>query len=789
MKHARKAIIFMILLVTPLLLAGVLPPAINNEVEATVSPITTKVSLPSYEEQTPILAYSDFDMDNFASDLEWAGDGSPGDPYIIEGYNITSDGDSLLIRHTTRAFEIRNCLITSFSSGSGNGIMINNATQAAIVDTVVMDKSDTIDIRNVPSLYIENCTVYDGWSTVYIYNCSGATITECEIYDQYEDNIRILESNDVVISNNEIYNAVIGAGIYTLDCNDTTIVNNHIYGCNAGGVRTIDSLRIDVENNIIHDNSFFTGGMCGVHLDGSDNATIVGNEIYDNARNGIYVVDSDWVYIFDNEIYGNSDHGIDVMFSINGTILQNNIHGNGWWPVIINALCGIFMGPVIDFVISDNSIWNNTPSGISAVDAERTEISNNHIFNNTDTGIYGYAGEGASELNIFENEIHHNGLLAIGPEQAGILLYGYVHSSVSHNIVYNNTDYGISVNGDNNEIIGNVVHDSETGIGTEESYFNLVSENTVHNCLGGILVVNVGTNVTNNIVYDNEYGIYMDWSGDCLIYGNDVGWNTVNARETNTIGGQPLIWDDNVSIGNHWHDYDGGGIYWIWNGTHGVSSDRFPSISLNLTQADTIFYEILETGNVIEWDAYALNPSHYEVFIDGSSVLVETWDGGNIAVDVDELAHGSHSVELVVYHVSGHFMGNASTADVADQTAPSPIEGPIQITITVGENVSAQYTSEDPSGIDHWGVNNTVNFAIDASGVLTNLVDLPVGEYVVQVSVSDVHDHVTFIDVTITVLAATGGGELPTSLILAIGAGAAILVLVVVVIGYKTKRG
>ncbi|MHA1614545.1 MAG: right-handed parallel beta-helix repeat-containing protein, partial [Candidatus Thorarchaeota archaeon] len=407
------------------------------------------------------------------------------------------------------------------------------------------------------------------------------------------------------------------------------------------------------------------------------------------------------------------------------------------------------------------------------------------IFNNTDTGIYGTMSEGDGELHVINNEIYGNGYSEISPHgRAGILTVNYINSVFENNHVYDNGDYGISVDGDDNVIIGNDVSGSETGIGTEECHGNLITENIVYDCLGALFVTNIGTNITHNIIYDNEYGVYMDWSGDCLVYGNDIGWNTENALEIDTFGGQPILWDDNVSIGNWWHDYDGSGIHHILNGTHSVSTDRFPSISLNLTQADTTFYEILETGNVIEWDAYALNPSHYEVFIDESSVLVETWDGGNIAVDVDDLAHGSHSVELVVYHVSGHFLGNASTADVADQTPPSPIEGPIHITITVGENVSAQYTSEDPSGIDHWGVNNTVNFAIDASGVLTNLVDLPVGEYVVQISVSDVHDHVTSFDVTITVVAATGG-ELPTSLILAIGAGGAILVLVVIVIVKK----
>lgn len=786
MKHARKAIVFMIILVTPLLLAGVLPPAIDNEVEATIPPITTKVSVPSYEEQTPILAYNDFDMDNYASDLEWAGDGSPGDPYIIEGYNITSNGDSILIHDTTRAFEIRNCLVTSVSSGSGNGIMIDNVTQAGIVDTVVMDKSDTIDVRNVPSLNIENCTIYDGWSTVFIYNCSGATITECEIYNQYEDNIRLIDSNDVIFSNNEIYDTVLGAGIFTGNSNDTTIVNNHIYECNAGGVKAIDSMRLIVENNIVHDNSFFTGGMCGVHLEDSHNATIVGNDIYDNERNGIYILRSDWVYIFDNEIYGNSDHGIDSISSSNGTIFQNDIHGNGWWPFAPNALCGIYLGFTYDWVISENTIWNNTPSGISLEFSEGTVISNNDIFNNTDTGIYGTMSEGDGELHVIDNEIHDNGYSVVTPHgRAGILTFNYINSVFENNLVYDNGDYGISVNGDDNVIIGNEVSGSETGIGTEECHDNLITENIIYDCLGALLVTNVGTNITHNIIYDNEYGIYMDWSGDCLIYGNDVGWNTLNALETDTFDGQPILWDDNVSIGNWWSDYSGVGEYNITDGDDVQGTDFYPAISLNLTQTDAISYEILETGNLIEWEAYALNPSHYEVFIDGSSVLIETWDGGNIAVDVDELAHGSHTVELVVYHVSGHYMGNDTLAHVADETPPSDIEGPTLIVITVGDSISTQYTSEDPSGIDHWGVNNTVNFAIDASGVLTNLVDLPIGEYIVQISVSDVHDHVTAIDVTITVEAATGEGELPTSLILAIGAGGAILVLVVIVIAKK----
>ncbi len=787
-KHARKAIVFMIILVTPLLLAGVLPTAINDEVKATISPITTKVSVPSYEDMTPILAYNDFDMDNYASALEWDGDGSPGDPYIIEGYNITSNGDSILIHDTTRAFEIRNCLITSFTSGAGNGILIDNATQAAIVNTVIMDKSDTLILQNTPSLYIENCTIYDGGSSIDIYNCTGVTITECVIYDNYDNGIYLNECNNSMISNNVINGTTFGAGIRLIDSHVATIIGNHIFNCAASGVWAISSHNATIENNIIHDNMFFTGPECGIHLSTSPYASVVRNEIYDNARNGIYVVESDWVYIFDNHIYGNSDHGIDVMFSINGTIIQNNIHGNGWWPQMTNELCGIYLGPTINFTISDNMIWNNTPAGISLWDAELVTISNNDIFNNTHTGIYGYVGELSGNAIIRNNQIHGNGYTETIPLFiGGIYLERYEYSTIENNHVYNNTDNGISMHGSFNTIVGNTVHDNLLfGISSEENYENIITDNIVYRNEVGIYIINVGTNVTHNIVYDNEYGIYMDWSGDCLIYGNDVGWNDVNAIETNTFGGQPLLWYNNVTdVGNWWHDYNGGGIYWIWNGTHGVSSDLYPSISLNLTQASPITFEILETG-IVEWEAYALNPSHYELFIDGSFVMEAPWDGEYIAINVDSLSHGTHTIGIEVFHISGHSLENGTTADVEDLTAPSDIEGPMHITITVGENVTAQYSAYDPSGISEWIVNDTVYFAIDSMGHLISIADLAVGEYAVRIMALDPYGHSTFYVVTITVVAAAG---MPTELILAIGAVGAIVILIVGAIVYKTKRG
>ena len=242
MKHARKALIFLILLVTPLLLAGVLPPAINNEVETTISPITTKVSVPSYEEQTPILAYNDFDMDNYASALEWDGDGSPGDPYIIEGYNITDDGDCILMWDVTRAFEIRNCYISSIGGSHGNGIIIYNATQAAIIDTVIKDKSNAMIVTLTPSPYFDNCTIYDCGTGLDMAACPGSSINDCHIYDIFGEAIRFIDCNNTMISENEIHDTVVGSGIQFHLSYGVIVVNNDISYCESTYIKYLTFL-------------------------------------------------------------------------------------------------------------------------------------------------------------------------------------------------------------------------------------------------------------------------------------------------------------------------------------------------------------------------------------------------------------------------------------------------------------------------------------------------------------------------------------------------------------------
>lgn len=791
MKHARYALALMILLVTPLLLSGVITP-VGSESKIQPTRSFTRINTPSYEEHGPIWILNDTAFDDMAVSEEWAGDGSPSTPYIIEGYNITTDDlpilNGILIQDVTVCFEIRGCYIADITPYTSYGISIFNATQASIVDTVIVSKQVGMYLDTIDSLSITGCDFTDiNNEAIHIIHCVGSTIDNCAIYDSYGTGIGLYYANNSLLTHCNVSFLDYGSGIYLYNSHFVSILHNEISECQSSGIWAVSSPHSTIEDNIIHDNWFYFGPMCGVHLFDSPYAAVVGNEIYHNAQNGIYVEFSDWAYIFDNDIYDNADHGIASKFSDNVTVLQNNIHGNGWWPVMINALCGIYLGSSADWLIADNSIWNNTPSGISLEIVQRIEISNNEIFNNTESGIHGIAAILGEEIYIHQNHIYGNGYYESAFWlQGGIILDSFYSCVIVDNEVYNNTYDGISFFGENNIVRNNHIYDNKlVGINTVECYDNTISENIVHDNEYGIYVVNIGTNITDNIVYDNEYGIYMEWSGDCFIYGNDIGWNAINAFESDTFEGQPLYWHNNVSIGNWWHNYNYTGYYNISSDTGNDNVDLFPSKSLELITPASIDYEILETGNVLVWHAYAHNPLSYELIIDAEHIDTTPWDGGDIEVNVDGFMFGTHTIEIVVYHISGHYLGNASNVYVEDLTPPSDIEGPIHITISFGENISVQYSAFDPSGIDEWAVNDTVNFAIDSSGRLINVITLPVGEYVIRISVSDIFNHTTYLDVRVTVAFEETYG--PTLLLIAGGAGVVILV-VVILIGSR-KRG
>ncbi len=294
----------------------------------------------------------------------------------------------------------------------------------------------------------------------------------------------------------------------------------------------------------------------------------------------------------------------------------------------------------IHIIASDNCRIDNCELyscnlGIFGIWLEAPLIEGNKIWNNTETGITLAWGAGGGTSLILNNEI------------------------------YDNRNTGISILG-------------EADPGSQDY---VVDNNILHHNDGNGINVEVGSqvNITNNIVYDNLIGVNVVSSTPSWIFGNDIGWNLLeNAADQSSVDNN--YWHDNVSVGNWWSDYSGMGDYIITAFVGPGAYDIFPKKSLDLNASLPIAYEISETGNTMSWDAYALNPSHYEVYANDILLFSEEWDGGHIETNLDGLSAGKNEIMVIAYHFSGHSTNETAIAEVTDLT-PSGGLDPVMLTV------------------------------------------------------------------------------------------------------------
>ena len=710
----------MILLVMPLLATGITT-SHPTEVTSDLIHTPTRVATMSYVGHAPFVISNDSALHNAALDESWSGSGTEAEPYIIEGYNITSDMDCFDFDNVSLYFEIRDCYLDAVTPDSGRGIIMGNVSNGLVADTFIQNKYEGIRITGSSNNRIQNCTILLG----------------------SDHGIWVLQSNDTFVEDSEVKNCEMGISVY--ESNFTTIMNSQIHD-NAAGISAISLRNCTFEANDIHNSLDYNG----ISLLDVDYSSVVSNTIHSNNPGGIYMLACQFTIISENHFYNASDHAIYIDECENNTVRQNNIHDNGWRSVYPLPECGILLGESYDNVIEDNQIWNNAESGIHVDRANDANITGNVIFNNTGYGISAYA---ADNITVTSNEIYWNGWDTADEFSGGILNSEGRDWWIEGNSVWNNSHYGLTLDNctESNTVIGNTIWNASiVGIYVYVSNYVSVTENTVFQCQYGIRLATAGTNVTSNIIYDNDVGIYSIALINSLIYDNDIGWNDANAINEYTDAGS--YWHDNVSIGNWWHDYSGTGNYSIFTEFSTTPYDIYPQRNMNVTASTPNAHELISVGNEMVWPAFARNPLNFSLMVNGSLSDNLEWDGNDITLNVDLFGVGYHELELLVYHVSGHSFSASSSVTVTDLTAPSWIVGPSDQQINEGDLLSVQFSAEDESGIISWWVNDTVNFHIDATGLLTNNTALTVGDYGLRVSVNDTSGNSIDYEIRIRVL-------------------------------------
>jgi len=236
-----------------------------------------QANAPPFVPGVPLRINSDADFDEAHGVVNWAtGDGSQGNPWIIEGLDIdgTGFGYCIYIGNTTDHFIVKDSNLRGASGVSSWPYFLDTA---------------------VTLINVGNCTLYNN------------TISNNVIYG-----ILLVDSDDNVIDGNEITSNLYG--VVFSSCHRNLIYNNTIAQNDQVGIAIDDGIGNNVLSNTISDQTW----VHGIWLNNTQYTNITDNIIADNGPVG---------------------YGIACSYSISNNITRNNIINNNGPPLGFDTFC------------------------------------------------------------------------------------------------------------------------------------------------------------------------------------------------------------------------------------------------------------------------------------------------------------------------------------------------------------------------------------------------------------------------------------------------------------------
>ncbi len=239
------------------------------------------------------------------------GSGTHEEPFLIEGFNITSsDFFGIHISSTTKHVLIRNCFIDV----SKTGILIEDKLEG--------------------SVRIENCI-----------------ITNSE--NENGHGVAVYIAKEIILKNN-IISGHSSSGLVMIFIDGAYLVNNSFSSNNDSGMEVayVDTLRIF--ENECNDNK-----QIGMYVGGSDDVIIVENDCSNNGKEGIYLEQVEGCSILNNTIENNRVFGM-KMDGARGCLLNYNLfRDNVERGLYFDENCEnnwIYLNDFIDNFSSDQSL-------------------------------------------------------------------------------------------------------------------------------------------------------------------------------------------------------------------------------------------------------------------------------------------------------------------------------------------------------------------------------------------------------------------------------------------------
>ncbi len=400
--------------------------------------------MPSYTTHGVIQILNDTDFMWQAGNESWVGDGSEETPYVIEGYNITTDVSvSLEIRDVTAYFEIRDCLFRSTTHENVGGVVLFNVTHGHLEGCFIINKNTGLEIDHCIGLTVTNCTMDNNAAAVTVNHSNHTSFFECYFINTttgsgiYQDDAYWTTVDSSCITDNNDY------GVESYYSDYFTVIDSNVSGNGYAGFLIENS-----HNGLYEGNSVFDNGEEGFVMSVTNSVTMIQNMIYDNGEEGIYFSEPQYGVFSYNTIYNNTYDGIDFDTGSDCVLEANNVFGNGWTKFDLGATGdGILIEYTDNCSVIGNTVYNNSMHGIELGGSTNAIIHDNTVYGNF--GVEGECGISVGDsdfCNITSNVVYNN-------TENGIYIYQSDDCIVSHNIVYENSFNGIYLSSCNRTLL------------------------------------------------------------------------------------------------------------------------------------------------------------------------------------------------------------------------------------------------------------------------------------------------------------------------------------------------
>jgi hypothetical protein len=184
---------------------------------------------------------------------------------------------------------------------------------------------------------------------------------------------------------------------------------------------------------------------------------------------------------------------------------------------------------------------------------------------------------------------------------------------------------------------------------------------------------------------------------------------------------------------------------------------HYCTATLRVTVQDTLppTWDELPTDQVVEcgtWFRYDVNASDLSgidyYWVNSSAFTVNT---AGVITNATALPVGVYWLEVRAYDPYSHFCSVTLSLTVQDTMAPTWDPTPTYQVLEYGSDFRYDVNATDPSGIDHYWVNDTTHFSIDTNGLITDTALMPVGVYTLEVRAYDPYGHYCSATFTLTV--------------------------------------